>query len=89
MAPATVSMPAKGGISQLCCAGFTDLPCFPTQDGGSLVRTGSPGTDGHVQVSAATFCVPRTSSALINLVAGLPGPGALLLPNLVHVSPSP
>jgi hypothetical protein len=80
---------AKGGISQLCCAGFTDLPCFPTQDGGSLVRTGSPGTDSHVQVSAATFCIPRTASTLINLISGLPGPGALLLPNLVHVSPSP
>src|SRR5262249_43329668 len=63
---------AKGGISQLCCSIDTSVPCFPTRDGGALVRTGAPATDGHVQVSAATFCIPRTSSALINLVAGLP-----------------
>ena len=79
----------KGGISQQCCSIVTSAPCFPTRDGGTLVRTGTPATDGQVQVSAGTFCIPRTPSALINLVAGLPGPGALLLPNLVHVIPSP
>ena len=79
---------SKGGISQVCCSGATDLPCFPTRGGGSFSRTGSPGTDGQTQVSAATFCIARTSSSLINITTGLPGPGALLLPNLVHVDPS-
>src|SRR5262249_41285802 len=67
---------AKGGISQLCCANNTATPCFPTRNGGSITRTGRPGTDGQTLVSAALFCIPRTESTLINATTGLPGPGA-------------
>jgi hypothetical protein len=77
---------AKGGISQLCCSSKTDTPCFPTKGGGSIVRTGKPGTDGQTLVNAALFCIAHTNSTLINVTTGLPGPGALLLPATVTVS---
>lgn len=78
---------AKGGISQLCCSGNTDTPCFRTRGGGSIIRTGHPGTNGQTLLSAATFCIARTDSAIINATTGLPGPGALLLPSQVSVRP--
>src|SRR5262249_31664812 len=43
---------AKGGISQLCCASNTALPCFPTSVAskaaglGSIIRTGKPVVPG-------------------------------------------
>jgi hypothetical protein len=77
---------AKGGISQVCCSNATSRPCFPTKTG-SITRTGRPGTNGHTLVSAATFCIPRTDSTLINITTGLPGPGALLLPAQGSVLP--
>jgi hypothetical protein len=76
---------AKGGISQLCCSNATATPCFPTRGGGSITRTGKPGTNGQTLVNATTFCIPRTDSTLINVTTGLPGPGALLLPANVTV----
>jgi hypothetical protein len=79
---------AKGGISQLCCSSSPSTPCFPTKGGGSITRTGSPGTDGQTLLDAATFCIARTNSTLINVTTGLPGPGALLLPAMVSVSKS-
>jgi hypothetical protein len=82
---------AKGGISQACCSTNTVRPCFPTADGGSIVRDGTavppaaaspdapfPAT-GTVTL-AATFCEPSTGSLTLDTVAGLPGPGSLLLP---------
>jgi len=77
---------AKGGISQLCCSNSTSTPCFPTKNNGTISRTGKPATDGGTLVSAATFCIARTDSSLINVTTGLPGPGALLLPATVSVS---
>jgi hypothetical protein len=78
---------AKGGISQLCCSNNTATPCFPTRGGGSVTRTGHPGTNGATLLNAATFCIARTNSTLINITTGLPGPGALLLPSKVSVLP--
>jgi hypothetical protein len=85
--PAGNCIDAKGGISQLCCSNNTATPCFPTKGGGSITRTGHPGTPGNTLVSAALFCVPRTTSTLINITTGLPGPGSLLLPSQVSVRP--
>jgi len=78
---------AKGGIAQLCCSTNTTTPCFPTKGGGSITRTGTPGTNGQTMVNATTFCIARTQSTLINATTGLPGPGALLLPAEVKVTP--
>ena len=78
---------AKGGISQLCCAGLTQNPCFPTKGGGSITRHGKPGTNGQTLVNATTFCIPATNSSIINLTSGLPGPGALILPAVVRIEP--
>jgi hypothetical protein len=78
---------AKGGISQLCCSTNTATPCFPTKGGGSITRTGHPGTDGNALLQATTFCIAATDSTLINITTGLPGPGALLLPSKVSVLP--
>src|SRR5207245_368271 len=30
----------KGGVSQVCCSSDTTRPCFPTANGGQIVRTG-------------------------------------------------
>jgi hypothetical protein len=78
---------AKGGIAQLCCSNNTATPCFPTRGGGTITRTGTPGTNGQTMVNATTFCIARTESTLINATTGLPGPGTLLLPAEVKVTP--
>ncbi len=81
---------AKGGISQTCCSNNTQTPCFPTATG-DVVRTGTAGVpapawpDATYPKSAeatlvATFCEPGTGSVVVDTVAGLPGPGALVLP---------
>jgi len=81
---------AKGGISQLCCSSNTSLPCFPTKGGGKISRTGKPVIPGGpAGTFAGTFCIAHTDSGLINLVTGLPGPGAVLLPATASVTPSP
>jgi hypothetical protein len=87
---------AKGGISQLCCNNSPSTPCFPTANGGSIVRTGTPdppksdagmawpeGTYPKKSTGGAmvtTFCEGATTSSLINITTGLPGPGSLILP---------
>jgi hypothetical protein len=84
---------AKGGISQLCCSTNTSLPCFPTSAAskaaglGSIVRTGKPMVPGGAQGTfAGTFCIAHRDSSLINSVTGLPGPGALLLPEVATLT---
>jgi hypothetical protein len=42
-----------------------------------IVRHGTPSTQNPFL--AATFCIPPTAAAAVNSVAGLPGPGALVL----------
>ena len=79
----------KGGFNQSCCS-VGGAPCFPTANGGSIVRTGTPmaatppwpdptypkmGTGGKL---VATFCIGTSHSILIDGVAGLPGPGAVV-----------
>lgn len=49
-------------------------PCFGT----TITRTGQCGTENGVL--ASIFCIPATTAAAINTVAGLPGPGAVTLP---------
>ncbi|TMA59987.1 MAG: hypothetical protein E6J75_02000 [Deltaproteobacteria bacterium] len=87
---------ANGGVSELCCAGDTTKPCFPTAFApvgfmGSIERTGvaRPPTPGWPDPTypksggatlVATFCEPANTSGLTNTTAGLPGPGALTLP---------
>jgi hypothetical protein len=83
----------KGGISQLCCSNNTSNPCFPTANGGSIVRTGSPGVPSPAPSDpmypkvgngtlVATFCEGATNTNNINQTTGLPGPGALILPGM-------
>jgi hypothetical protein len=82
---------ANGGIAQLCCSSNTKISCFPTHDGGSIVRTGSAGVptptwpepsypkSGNATL-VSTFCEGATGSNVVDVVTGLPGPGALVLP---------
>ena len=81
----------KGGVSQLCCSNDTTTPCFPTAGGGIIVRMGTaaapmpPWPDPTYPKSAdaalvATFCEGATGTAAVDLVTGLPGPGALIVP---------
>jgi hypothetical protein len=46
-----------------------------------IVRQGTPGTT--VGLSGSTFCIPATTSPAVNSTAGLPGPGAIRLPNTI------
>ena len=77
---------AKGGISQACCSNKTSTPCF-TSKTAPITRVGKPATSGNTGSFAATFCIARTNSTLINTVTGLPGPGTLILPADVVVTP--
>lgn len=86
--------PAKGGIRQTCCSNAPSLSCFPTaaDSAGSLVRTGvaapllpawrTPASSRMATgaVLAGTFCSPATHDATVDILNGLAGPGALLLP---------
>ena len=76
----------KGGISQNCCANDTTTPCFTDP----IVRTGStappapPSPDPSYPKTlnmtlAATYCEATSGSATVDIVTGLPGPGAPLL----------
>jgi hypothetical protein len=91
---------AKGGISQLCCSNDSSKPCFPSaaDGGGAIVRNGTPTIaqpawpdptypkTGTGNVFAAVFCEGATGSSQVNIVTGLPGPGALLLPGTAVVT---
>lgn len=82
---------ARGGASQVCCATASQRPCFPTASGVPIVRLGeaAPPTPpfgdptypkiGGVTL-AGTFCAPGSTSALVDAIVGLPGPGAVVLP---------
>jgi hypothetical protein len=85
-----VCVDARGGISQACCNGNSTIPCFARQGNGDLTRAGratvpqpplpDPGhPKTHVAVLASTFCIPATGSGTIDFLAGLRGPGAMLL----------
>lgn len=79
----------KGGISQVCCSNQTSRPCFPSRSGaGRIERQGRPAVPGGpAGVFAATFCIPRSGAPTVDGVAGLPGPGTLLLPARAVVTP--
>lgn len=77
----------NGGIAQQCCSNAPSVSCYPTRDGGRLVRTGTPAPVGGAAVFAATFCLPRTGVSLLDSILGLPGPGALLWPAQVVTTP--
>jgi len=77
----------KGGVSQNCCTNASATPCFPNP----IVRNGAtaaptppfpdpafPKTGDATLV--ATFCEATSGSATVDVVTGLPGPGALVLP---------
>ena len=49
-----------------------------------IERVGTPGLASHVM--ASTFPIPATSSPAVNNTAGLPGPGAVLLPGTVSLA---
>jgi hypothetical protein len=89
----------KGGINQTCCTNLQKTPCFPTKPGtlGRIERTGSVTPAAPVWPDptypkvgngtlAATFCIATTRSTAVDGTAGLPGPGALLLPGTHTVS---
>jgi len=91
MTPEGQCVDVKGGLSQNCCTNDTTQPCFPTANNGQIVRTGStappapPFPDptypktGNVTL-VATYCEGSAGSTLVDVVTGLPGPGALVLP---------
>ncbi|HEV7731937.1 MAG TPA: hypothetical protein VGR62_07230, partial [Candidatus Binatia bacterium] len=92
---------AKGGVNQTCCSNNPSQPCFPTGPNslsGQLVRTGTAGTltprwpdplypkTGAGTVLAATFCLPTVIDTTVDILAGLPGPGAVVMPVTVEVT---
>jgi hypothetical protein len=82
---------AKGGLSQVCCAGDTTIPCFATP----VERIGSAEPPSPAwpipaypkqsrTVAVATFCEPASGSTTIDAIVGLPGPGAISLPAIAN-----
>jgi hypothetical protein len=64
---------ANGGLAQLCCSNNTKLSCFPTRDGGSIVRNGTAGVPSPAwpeptypktadATLVSTFCESATGS---------------------------
>jgi hypothetical protein len=89
----------KGGISQVCCSSQTDLPCFPSGVAPNVIARDGLAVQAEPawpdptypktasdSVLAATFCEGSTGSAQVDIVTGLPGPGALLLTGQVEVT---
>jgi hypothetical protein len=85
-----VCIDARGGISQTCCSNNTLKPCFARDEHDDFIRTGratvpqpplpdSSHPKTHEAVLASTFCIPPTGKSAVDLTAGLPGPGAMLL----------
>ena len=94
---AAVCVDAKGGLSQACCSTDAGVACHPTRSGARIIRTGSaepPKDSGGMGygsgsypktsnlVNVATFCERATGTASVDGLTGLPGPGALILPNV-------
>jgi hypothetical protein len=88
----SATLPPKGGINQLCCSNRPTLPCFPTKNGGKIQRVGTraPLTPAWPEPTypktsegskfAGVFCEASTRDATVDGIAGLPGPGAIILP---------
>jgi hypothetical protein len=86
-----ICVDVKGGLSQLCCNGASQVPCHPTAPGGpGIVRIGRavvgtppwpdptyPKTADHTAF-VTTFCEAATGDATVDIVTGLPGPGAVI-----------
>jgi len=83
----------------VCCSSDTTTPCFPTAEdfgvAGKIERNGvalsvSPAwPDASYPKSGSgtlvsVFCVPATTFGIVNTVAGLPGPAAMILPSAVR-----
>lgn len=96
----SATVPAKGGINQTCCSNQQTKPCFPTAPDSppnAIIRNGVPAialpawpdptypktVEGGK--AAAVFCEASTKDATVDLLTGLPGPGALLLPYTTQV----
>ncbi len=65
------------------CLGATDATGMLNAP---VTRTGVPSQAAPIQV--ATFCINDTRSGAVNTAAGLPGPGALVLPTTACIKPS-
>lgn len=81
----------KGGLSQVCCSDDPQRPCFPTATGASVTRVGSAtapapafGDPTYPKVGGLTlagaFCAPASGSTFMDILVGLPGPAAIVLP---------
>jgi hypothetical protein len=86
-----VCVDSKGGVSQLCCNNNPSKPCFTLANDGVVNRAGHPDVPQPALpdttypkqqakgVLASTFCIPSTAQSSIDIVTGLPGPGAIQL----------
>jgi hypothetical protein len=91
----TVCVDAKGGLAQSFCANDPSRVCQPTRTG-VLTRVGRAeaprdasgmayGAGGYPKrsdtVSVATFCEAATGTSTVDILTGLPGPGARSFPH--------
>jgi hypothetical protein len=84
-ADCTAVATSKGGLNQTCCSTKQTLPCFPSAPDAqsAIVRTGSPAvlaSSPRRGVLADVTCLPTTTDATVDILWGVPGPAALLLP---------
>jgi hypothetical protein len=91
----SATVPTKGGINQTCCSNSPSTPCFPTATDsppGMIIRNGIraiaqplwpdptyPKT-AEGSKAAAVFCEAATGDQSVDILSGLPGPGAIILP---------
>jgi len=90
-----------GGIAQACCATASQNQCFAGSEIGAITRTGTPAgaltppwpeptyPKTGALVAAGAVCFAGVESNQVNLVSGLPGPAAVLVPFDVTVETAP
>ena len=86
LSPLTTGSSSKSAADGLFCAGQASggKGCFGSNACTQITETGAPA--GAIAVNtptevtlASVFCIPASSSMLINFAANLPGPGAIAL----------
>jgi hypothetical protein len=85
LTPLTTATKTVTNATGAFCPSQTTVGCFAEGTCRTITENGTPagtllpiGTSKGIKL-ASTFCIPATSSALVNFAARLPGPGALSL----------
>lgn len=93
LSPVTTQTVSRSAANGNFCTPQRSPGCFASPTCRAFQETGVPAgsllPEGTVKpvTLAATFCVPETTSLLINSQSDLPGPGATTLPGTLMIEP--